>query len=259
MNIKEIINRIYCDYFMPNRYKEYEQLLKIALNNGYEIIPLIKYYENKDNLNTKTLVLRHDIDTDIKIAKKLFAIEEKLNIKSTYYFRLNTFDEKLINEIKNFGGEVSYHFEEIATYAFQNNLKTKKEIDNNIEKIQELFAFNLQIVRGKYNINCETIASHGDFVNRYLKITNNYLLTDDIRSKLNIKMEAYDDILLEKAKYCADAVPPKRWSHNNPIVMMETKEPLIVILIHPRQWASNFFGRLKEDFKRYKQGRQYFK
>ncbi len=43
-------------------------------------------------------------------AKKFFEIENKYNVKASYYFRLSTLDYKFMKEIHEYGSEASYHF-----------------------------------------------------------------------------------------------------------------------------------------------------
>lgn len=137
MELKTIRNRIYADYFMPNRYSEYEKLLKIFLVNDFKFLTLYDYYKNRYGNDEKVIVIRHDIDSDLKIAKKMFEIEKQLNIKSTYYFRLKTIDEEFMKELVKNNIEVGYHFEEVATYAKRNKIYSKEQIFEEMDSIVE--------------------------------------------------------------------------------------------------------------------------
>lgn len=239
---------------MLPKYKEYEGMLRMLLDRGYKFVTMEDYIQNFPE--GKIVLLRHDIDTDIGVAKKFFEIEKKLNIKCTYYFRLGTFDKKLVSSITSYGSEASYHFEEISDFAFANKIKTKEEVDKNIDIIRNNFIINLEHIRREYGINSVTIASHGDFVNRYLKIINNYLLTDELRKQCNILVEAYDDILMSRFKYISDAKYPDLYKYNfNEDIK---KQQMLYVLVHPRQWTSHFFERLGLDLKRFIDGRKYF-
>lgn len=145
-----IFNRIYADYFMPSRLKNYERLIMESLDNGFKHITLMEFFDLVKNNNAsrfkKYFIHRHDIDTDVKTAKKIFEIEKNHNIKSTYYFRLATLDIKLMQEINEFGSEASYHFEEIATYCKTNHIKTKQEVLENIDKAKEMFKKNIKAI-----------------------------------------------------------------------------------------------------------------
>ena len=71
MSIQERLKR---DYFGPSRYAQYKAVLQKALKNGFHFVTLKEF----DVTKTKQVILRHDIDSDIGIAKKMFAIEKSL-------------------------------------------------------------------------------------------------------------------------------------------------------------------------------------
>ena len=124
-----IWHRIYSDFLMPSRLDDYKKLLKIALDSGYKIDSIAGFYEkietHKIDSKKRYLILRHDIDTDIKTAMEMWNIERSMGVISSYYFRLSTFDVNLMQEISKSGGEASYHFEEVATFAKKKDLEIK--------------------------------------------------------------------------------------------------------------------------------------
>lgn len=244
MRFKERLKR---DYFGGKRYRQYEDLLKKGIENGYSFVTLKDF----DTCGAKQIILRHDIDSDIGIAKKMFAIEKKYNIRSTYYFRWCTYNKKFIEELKEYGCEVSYHFEEVAAYAYRRNLNRSEEIYAAFDKIQTLFENNLRKFREKSGCACTTVASHGDFVNRVTGIINNALLTPKIRAKCDIMREAYDDEIMNRAKYCSDG---KR----DFVSLCDFSEATnYYLLVHPRTWGARFFVRLGMDAKRFFAGIKY--
>lgn len=244
MSIKE---RLKNDYFGKNKYFQYENVLKKAIKNKYSFITLKDF----NPILSKQVILRHDIDTDINIAKKMFLIEKKLGIKSTYYFRWNTFNKNFIRKLIEYGNEVSYHFEEISKFAYKHNINNIDELNENISKIQEIFTYNLEKFRRKSNSECITVASHGDFVNRKIKVINNQLLTNSLRKNNNILREAYDNELLNNTKYCSDC----SLEFVNNCDFMEANN--YYLLVHPRTWSPNFFGRLFIDLDRIFKGIKY--
>ena len=77
--MKKIFQRIYSDFFLNSRLEEYKSLIIKALENEYKVISIEQFNEifmiNEDKQNSKYLVLRHDIDTDVSTAKLMFEIE----------------------------------------------------------------------------------------------------------------------------------------------------------------------------------------
>ncbi len=189
MKFKTIKNRIYADYFMPNRYGEYEEMLKKFLNNDFKFLSLYDYYNNRYDNDEKVIVIRHDIDSDLEIAKKMFEIENRLNIKSTYYFRLKTIDEEFMKELVKNNIEVGYHFEEVATYAKRNKIDNKKQIYEEMNNIVEEFEENLLLFKNM-GIEIHSVSSHGDWKNREIGIRNLELINENLLKKYNI-FEAY--------------------------------------------------------------------
>ncbi len=73
--INIVLNRIYSDYFMPSRMLEYEKIIEELCDKGYEHLTFRDYKNKLDKNkleNKKYFINRHDIDTDVSTAKKVF-------------------------------------------------------------------------------------------------------------------------------------------------------------------------------------------
>ncbi|MEG1950865.1 MAG: hypothetical protein RR137_10955 [Odoribacter sp.] len=261
--LRKICGRIYDDFFRGSRLELYDKMLKDAIANEYHFYTIEdfnkKIIEGSLDDTMKYAIIRHDIDTDPLTAYKLFQIERKYNIKSTYYFRLSTINKNIIAEISNFGSEVSYHYEEIASYAKSHRIKSKKEIEKYIDNIRNEFINNLLKFRTELNLPCLTIASHGDFVNKYLGITNYDLLNDVIRVENNIQLEAYDTAFMKfvTSRIADLGVIDGLWTPRGFYESIATQEKVLYILIHPRQWYSRISSNVKEELKRLYEGLKY--
>jgi hypothetical protein len=249
---------MYNDFLMPSRVEEYERIIQQALKSGYEHITIKDYYkkliENKLD-SSMYFIHRHDIDTDVSTARKFFEIEKKYNIKATYYFRLSTIDIDFMKELNDYGSEVGYHFEEIATYCKKKHIKSKEEVFKELLKIKKVFIKNFKELEAKLGFKIETIASHGDFVNRKLGIINNEIVKDkNVRKEINIICESYDEKLIKSFDiYISDAQYPVFYT---PINIFEVigKYNKICFLTHPRQWRSDIIINLFDNFKRIWEG-----
>ena len=256
--IKTIQNRIVSDYLMFSRLNEYENIIKKSIEYGYTHITLANYYSllaSGKLKNQKYFIHRHDIDTDLRTTRKMFAIEKKHNIKTSYYFRLSTIDKKLMTEINTFGSEASYHFEEIATFCKQNSIHSKKEALKHIEAIKILFTQNFNRLEKQLGYKFESVASHGDFVNRKLNLKNNEITNDyELRKLLGINCEAYDKTLHNSFDaYISDKPYPVFYS---PVNIFETigKHKVICMLTHPRHWETNLWVNSFDNIKRVIEG-----
>lgn len=249
-----IKNRLYNDFFRPSKEGEYEKILKAAKDNGYEFHTVLSF-ENvvvcRDG-GGKCLILRRDIDTaDSKILRKMLALEKQYGARATYYFRWNTMDVPLMQDIAEAGGEASYHFEEIATYCYKHRIRTKEEMLKHIEEIKELFVEQFAKFKKKTGQPCLTIASHGDYVNSKFQFQNKEIIDDQVRKECGILREAYDEGHMSLITCrIADQVEGDRFTAKA-IAAIEQGEPIIELLTHPRQWNSPIWINLKEEINRF--------
>lgn len=242
----KIIDRLYNDYFMPSRADDYEKLLQSFLDNDYNFL-MIKESANKLDKDKKYIYIRHDIDSDIKIARTMFEIEKRLNVKSTFYFRLSTLDKKLIKDILEYGSEVGYHYEEVATFCKLSKKISKDFVELNKKKIQKMFLDNVDRIEKEYDFSISSIAAHGDFVNRKLQITNKFLYDEKISKKLKF-IEAYD-IEYSLDFRTSDCMYPKFFKEEPNTAILENKKR-VLLLVHTRYWGKNPVERFKLDLCR---------
>jgi hypothetical protein len=233
------------------------------LTHKYQICTIDNFFQITDKgqhiPQGKFLILRHDIDTDPATARAMWEIERPLGIAGSYYFRLGTFDLTLVKDIEEGGGEVGYHYEELATFAKRYRLKTKEEIHKEMPAIRDEFARNLIGLRRLCGLSIRTVASHGDFANRRLNITNCEILADQkLRHRLGIEVEAYDNNIMRfvKSRH-SDAPYPRFWNPSSPVLPIISGVDVIHILVHPRQWKSNIRISVIEDSKRFFEGLRY--
>jgi hypothetical protein len=241
--MKTLINRLYADYLMPSRLAEYEELLIKAGQGGYRQLS-VRSFHRAVRVGAdpgKVLVHRHDIDSDLRTARKMFALEIKHGAQASYYFRLSTLDFGFMRDIEAAGGEASYHYEEVATYAKRHHLRHAEEVRHRFPEIRELFARNFTRIREQLGMPMETVASHGDFANRRLKVINHELLRDDaLRRRCGIECESYDTELLRHFDlYISDRPYPVYYYPVSPFAALGQHQR-ICFLTHPVQWETNW-------------------
>jgi len=257
--IKEIFDRIYYSYLMPSRLSEYEQIIVEAKKNGYihlSIRDLIEIILEKKDIPDKIFVHRHDIDTNIRTAKKMFKIEQQYGIKASYYFRLSTLDFNFMIEIEEYGSEASYHFEEIATFAKREHIKNETDLLKNLRIIQEEFLKNLRWIENRLGKKIITVASHGDFANRKLKVNNYEILKDPyFRKRCGIKCESYDENIMKLFDIkISDKPYPIFYSPISVFDAIREGKKHIFFLSHPQHWEVNIIEATRENIKRFYEG-----
>jgi hypothetical protein len=256
--MKALINRLYGNYLMPSRLQQYDELLRCAADAGYcqtSVRDFFRSIEDAGFVHRKFVVHRHDIDSDIRTARKIFDIEKKYGVKSTFYFRLSTLDFKLMQEIDEYGSEASYHYEEIATFAKSNNIRSSSEVIGRLQEIRNDFVKNFEFIQGKFGGKLVTVASHGDFANRQLAVSNTEILNDsDLRRHCGIECESYDRALLDKFDiYISDRPYPGDFHPTSPFNAIGTQKK-ICVLTHPVQWETNWIETTKINFLRLYEG-----
>ena len=254
-----LVSRLYSDYLMPSRLPAYEQFIVAACDLGYAQTSVRDFHASMACAsvpgNQRIVVHRHDIDTDLRTARKLFELEKKYHIKSSFYFRLSTLDFTLMREIEDYGSEASYHYEELATFAKKNGLRDAAGVQARMPEIRESFSRNFRTIERQLGAKMTTVASHGDFANRRLKLNNTELLKDQqLRDSCGIRCEVYDEALLQRFDfYVADRPHPKYYHPSHPNEALGTYRS-ICFLTHPRQFETNWLANTKDNLFRLYEG-----
>ena len=249
-----LLNRLYADYLMPSRLGEYEALLERARDAGYAQLSVRQFYRelaHPDGAPQRVLVHRHDIDSDVRTAKKMFALEAKYGVKASYYFRLTTLDFGFMREIEAAGSEASYHYEEVADYAKRHRIRCSIEIRRRFPEIREQFVRNFCSIAERLGMQMATVASHGDFANRRLKVINHELLRDaELRRRCGIECESYDSELLNRFDmYISDREHPLYYVPLSPFEALGRYQR-ICFLTHPLQWETNWIETTRCNLRR---------
>lgn len=250
--MKIIFNRLYADYLMPSRLGEYEAILRQAHDLGYEQLAVRDFFRSRDRTPpARVLVHRHDIDSDLRTARKLFALESRHGVRATYYFRLCTLDIGFMREIEAAGSEASYHYEEVATFAKQWRIRRPDALRARFPEIRQQFVRNFDSIAERLGCPLATVASHGDFANRRLNVINHELLRDTaLRQQCGIECEAYDDALLRHIDmYISDRKHPVYYRPASPFDALG-RDRAILFLTHPVQWETNWIDNTRCNARR---------
>lgn len=258
-------------YLRNDRCREYELILKNALQGGYSVCSVYQSLELLKKGERRILTLRHDVDQTSPATRKFFSIEKKLNVTASYYFRLNTLDRGLVRDIENYGSEASLHYETISDYAKARGIKNKADLDKIDFKSEclRLLKSDLDRFRVLTEAPCQTIASHGGKINRAFQVSNNWLTEDDsVYDYLGIELEVYNRSFLSLyGIYISDTAIEINGGYRygcEPMSAIAESLAPIMFLTHPNHWY--FTGtkrlakcgktlllgpvRIKEEFKR---------
>jgi hypothetical protein len=254
--MKTLLNRFYSDYLMPTRLPAYDALLQAGSAAGYRQQSVRDFVLHPTGTpRPATLVHRHDIDSDVRTAAKLFTLEARHGVRASYYFRLSTLDYGLMREIEAYGSEASYHFEEVADFAKRHHIKDAAIVRARFPIIRSQFRSNLERIENALARKLVTVASHGDFANRRLQVINNEILADRaFRQRCGITCETYDPELLSQFDlYISDRPHPVYFHPMAPQAALG-RYRAICLLTHPVQWETNWRESTKCNVRRLVEG-----
>ncbi|MDP9119182.1 MAG: O-antigen ligase family protein, partial [Actinomycetota bacterium] len=254
---------IFRDFLLPSRLDEYRQLLEHALEAGYTTLSIEQMWsliatETVDP-SGRYLIVRHDIDTDPGTAAAMWQIERELGVGSSYFFRLSTVDVGLMREIAEAGSHVSYHYEELATLAKRRHIRDPSEALARLPEARLAFGQNLERLRQATDLPMRIVASHGDFANRKLGISNTEVLADEaFRREVGVDLEAYDQAFMSHVtSRNADGPPPSSWNPEDPMTVIDRRESVVYLLVHPRNWRADRWVNVRENLSRVREGALY--
>lgn len=259
--MKQLIERfvLAVRYLKNNRVAEYEKIIRCALDHGYKVVSLHDYYNDMGSEGFKSkkfLVLRHDVDHISPGTLAMAEVEKRLGVSASYYFRKSSEQDFVIDELVGAGFEVSVHFETIADFVKKNNIKNKQQLFkvDFIEVCVAELESHLKWFREKYNVDCKTIASHGERENVLVETPNNYLTEDDtVYCRLGIDLEAYKKEVVDSFdSYISDTVIEINNGYrygSSPIDEILKGSKKILFLTHPNHWKYDFKSVVRKIIK----------
>ena len=237
----------YCFFNLDFTLARYEKLCLAIIDNGYTSQTVNSYINGTETTN-RFVVLRHDVDRDLRQALRIAKLEHQMGIKSTYYFRISkTLQTDIIKNIANMGHEVGYHYE------------TLDKAKGDYEKAAYIFAEELKKLRETAKVT--TASMHGNPLTKWdnRDLWKKYKLED-----FDLNGEAYLSFDFGKVAYYSDT--GRTWKDGRfnikdfiPINMKTLEKPVIsttsdlikliqqgnlniYLLVHPERWRSSFLG-----------------
>lgn len=262
MTLGQLYWRFHQNFLMHDRISEYENLLATAQASGYVFLTIAELAAvARGTMPAPQLgfVLRNDVDTDVDTARLMFETEKSLGIRSTYYFRLSTLDIDLMRDMQEYGTEVGYHYEEVATIAKRLGFRSPADVESKLEMIRAEFRRNMHYYKSIAGTFPKTVASHGDFCNRALRITNCCIIDESVREEFGILAEVYDEWLNAPVTLrLSDKDAPSWWSPMPLRDALTRKPACLYVLVHPRQWRANPRENVKAEMTRIAEGIRFF-
>lgn len=201
---------------MEFTYSAYESIIDLLRENKYEFADYHKY-----ELYDKCVVLRHDVDYDLKKTIQMAELENKNGVSATYfvlatsgfYNVMSRESKKVISYLQSLGHKIGLHFDE-ANYDITEETWCPKKINELIK--QELTVLNSVMEKE----TCMSISMH-----RPSKQT--------LESNLYIEgiANAYSKEYFRNFKYLSDS--RMNWREDPIQVIQSKKHNRIQLLTHP--------------------------
>lgn len=125
----------------------FELLCKEFTGNNYRFVSFVDYSSSK--ISGKLVIMRHDVDKKPQAAMAMAAVEQKLGIRASYYFRnvASGYDEDIIRQIAEMGHEIGYHYEDLAL-ACGNYEKAISSFKENLSKLRHICEVQTMCMHG---------------------------------------------------------------------------------------------------------------
>lgn len=222
-----VVRNIMCKYLFS--YKNYEILCRLILETGR----LCDYSDIIVKKPDEFIILRHDVEFSPNRAFELSLVENKLGIKSTYFFQVrnnayNILSQKnkdLLLRIMDSGHHIGLHFH-------LNGL-------TNLDKISEEVSYESDLLSHYLNTTIERFSFHRPpafVLKENLKIKG---VINAYAPEFFTYSETVDKLTKQDVKYIADS--KNEWQYTDPFPgptkqLFETYKKM-QILCHPYTWT----------------------
>ena len=192
--------------------KAYQELISHFLDKGYR-----PDFFSASPPQKGSLILRHDIDFAVEYAHQLSLVEDRLGVKSTYFFLMhsksyNLLEHTHLNQIRSMmsrGHQISIHFDPTLYKDIEEGFQEEKEL---FEKI--------------FDVEVQHISIHRP---------SDYFL-NNAKAVCGVR-HTYHPIYFEQIKYFADSQGWFRYGHPVDSEAFENQDT-IQLLIHPIWWVA---------------------
>lgn len=218
------------------RWTEYRLLLLAALDRGYTIVSLEDWFSGEDDHHA-TLVLRHDVDQDPRAVLAMAAVERRLGLTSTWYFRWRTAHPHVIQRIRSQGGAVGLHYETLTRYALGRGGWGTVRADD-LEHFREALRDEIREFSRRFG-PIRSVCPHGD--SRVPQVRNSLLLRDSRPEDFGVCWDGTEAMRGRRlGHWLTDrSVPEGRWKdRTDPLELLANSVSPILCLTHPNNWSS---------------------
>lgn len=224
--------------FSRARWPEYGRLLKTALGQGYRVVTLEEFLDERlGESDGPVLILRHDVDQHPTSALAMSDVEVGLGLRSTWYLRWRTARPDVVEELRRRGGEIGFHYETLSRAALEGADLGKDEAER-LRRGRELLRDEVATFADRFG-PIRSVAAHGD--TRAPGVDNGVLLRGEEWRDHGVDYDANDAMRRHRlAAWITDRSSAEGgWSNDvNPFDLLRAGETPLLCLTHPNNWIS---------------------
>jgi hypothetical protein len=224
--------------FSRSRFDEYRVLLESARGAGYRLVSLEDWISAPGEDPAPTLVLRHDVDEHPRAALAMATIEEALGVRSTFYFRWRTADERVIRALRAKDFAVGLHYETLSRRALALGVGPDDDLSHLIHESRDGLRAEIASFASRFG-PIRSVCAHGD--SRIPSVRNSVLLRGEDWSAYGIELEGNEAMAGRRlACWLTDrSAAEGRWRDGiDPLALFQAGATPILCLTHPNNWAS---------------------
>lgn len=218
------------------RWGEYRELLRAALEHGYELVPLESWVTSPGPPERRVMIMRHDVDQHPRSALTMARIERELGVRSSWYFRWRTAHPAVVDALRADGLDVGLHYETLTRRALELGQEAigngqvelcRAELQREIAAFERLFG------------SIRSAVPHGD--SRLPGVRNSELLARQDCEPYGIEFDGNEAMRGRPvAHWLTDRTSAEGgWGDGaDPLRLLAAGKTPILCLTHPNNWAS---------------------
>lgn len=206
----------------------YRELLTLIQQKDYRICNYHNYL-----MEDKFVILRHDVDFDLRKAAKFAKLESEMGVRSVYFILissdfynvLSSYNYNCVKEIISYGHEIGLHFDE-TKYARMDMKQIKEAIYEEVRLLETMTGQRI-----------ETVSMHRP---------SREMLESEL--ELDYVVNTYGKVFFKDIKYISDA--RMNWKEDVLGILSREEHKKIQLLTHPF-WYSEEERTITDNLKRF--------
>lgn len=221
------------------RWGEYRIFLHEVLAAGYQTIALEDWIDagRPADQTVLTMIMRRDVDQHPLSALRMLAIEQELEVRSTWYFRWRTAHPLVVERVRDAGLAVGLHYETLTRQALERGVAADPE-DELLTRARETLRTEIEEFARAFG-PIRSICPHGD--TRVPSLRNADLLHGEDCSSFGIAFDGNEAMRgVRLGHWLTDrSAAEGGWAGGtDPLTLLRDGVSPILCVAHPNNWVA---------------------